>query len=90
MKIGMVTDSLGHLSLDDMLDTAARLGIKGVEFNAANWTSAPHMNLKALLDSPAGQRDLLKSVKSHGLDIIALNANVLFDRYRSNDRRMEA
>ena len=35
MKIGMVTDSLGHLSLDDMLDTAARLGIKGVEFNAA-------------------------------------------------------
>jgi sugar phosphate isomerase/epimerase len=75
MKIGMVTDSLGHLSLDDMLDTAARLGIKGVEFNAANWTSAPHMNLKALLDSPAERRDLLKSVKSRGLDIIALNAN---------------
>jgi sugar phosphate isomerase/epimerase len=75
MKIGMVTDSLGHLSLDDMLDTAARLGIKGVEFNAANWTSAPHMNLKALLDSPAERRDLLKSVKLRGLDIIALNAN---------------
>jgi sugar phosphate isomerase/epimerase len=75
MKIGMVTDSLGHLSFDDMLDTAARLGIKGVEFNAANWTSAPHMNLKALLDSPAERRDLLKSVKSRGLEIIALNAN---------------
>jgi sugar phosphate isomerase/epimerase len=75
MKIGMVTDSLGHLSLDDMLDTAARLGIKGVEFNAANWTSAPHMNLKALLDSPAERRDFLKSVKLRGLDIIALNAN---------------
>jgi sugar phosphate isomerase/epimerase len=30
MKIGMVTDSLSHLSLDDMLDTAARLGIEGV------------------------------------------------------------
>lgn len=36
MKIGMVTDSLGHLGLDQMLDTAAALGIKGVEFNAAN------------------------------------------------------
>ncbi len=33
MKIGMVTDSLGHLSFTEMLDTAARLG---VEFNAAN------------------------------------------------------
>ncbi len=75
MKIGMVTDSLGHLSLDDMLNTAARLGIKGVEFNAANWTSAPHMNVKALLDSPAERRDFLNSVKSRGLDIIALNAN---------------
>ena len=75
MKIGMVTDSLGHLSLDDMLDTAAQLGIKGVEFNAANWTSAPHFNLQALLSSSAERRDFLTSVKSRGLDIIALNAN---------------
>jgi sugar phosphate isomerase/epimerase len=75
MKIGMVTDSLGHLSLDDMLDTAARLDIKGVEFNAANWTSAPHFNVKALLTSSAERRDLLTSVKSRGLEIIALNAN---------------
>jgi sugar phosphate isomerase/epimerase len=75
MKIGMVTDSLGHLSLEDMLDTAARLGIKGVEFNAANWTSAPHFNLQALLSSSAERRDFLTSLKSRGLDIIALNAN---------------
>ena len=75
MKIGMVTDSLGHLSLDDMLDTAARLGIKGVEFNAANWTSAPHLNLKALLNSAAERRDFLTAVKARGLEIIALNAN---------------
>jgi sugar phosphate isomerase/epimerase len=75
MKIGMVTDSLAHLSFDDMLDTAARLGIKGVEFNAANWTSAPHLNLKALLASAAERRGFLTSVKERGLKIIALNAN---------------
>ncbi len=75
MKIGMVTDSLGHLSLDDMLNTASRLGIEGVEFNAANWTSAPHMNLQALLDNPAQQKNFLQSVTSRGLEIIALNAN---------------
>ena len=75
MKIGLVTDSLGHLPRDGMLDTAQRLGIEGVEFNAANWTSAPHMNLKGLLGSAPERRELLTAVKARGLDIIALNAN---------------
>jgi hypothetical protein len=30
MKIGMVSDSLGHLSFYAMLNTAAKLGIQGV------------------------------------------------------------
>ncbi len=75
MKIGMVSDSLGHLSRGEMLDTAARLGIKGVEFNAANWTSAPHLNLDEMLSSSAERKSLLTAVKSRGIDIIALNAN---------------
>ncbi len=75
MKIGMVTDSLGHLSFDDMLDTAAQLGVKGVEFNAANWTSAPHMNVKELLGRADRRRDLMQAVQKRGLEIIALNAN---------------
>jgi sugar phosphate isomerase/epimerase len=75
MKIGMVTDSLGHLSFDDMLDTAAKLGIRGVEFNAANWTSAPHLNLKSLLSDTSARKTFAAAVKQRGLDIIALNAN---------------
>jgi sugar phosphate isomerase/epimerase len=75
MKIGMVTDSLGHLSFDEMLDTAAKFGIKGVEFNAANWTSAPHLNLKSLLSDTSARKTFAAAVKQRGLDIIALNAN---------------
>jgi sugar phosphate isomerase/epimerase len=75
MKIGMVTDSLGHLKFGDMLDTAARLGIQGLEFNAANWTSAPHMHLKALLEGADTRRNFVEAVTSFGLEIIALNAN---------------
>ncbi len=75
MKIGMVTDSLGHLSFDEMLDTAAKLGIQGVEFNAANWTSAPHLNLKSLISDASSRRTFVAAVKQRNLEIIALNAN---------------
>jgi hypothetical protein len=32
MRIGLVTDSLGHLSFDEMLETASGLGIQTLEF----------------------------------------------------------
>ncbi len=75
MKIGMVSDSLGHLTRDEMLDTAARLGIAGIEFNAANWTSAPHFDVLELLSSAGERKNLFTAVKSRGLEISALNAN---------------
>jgi sugar phosphate isomerase/epimerase len=75
MKIGMVSDSLGHLSFEKMLDTAAGLGIEGVEINACNWTSAPHLNLKEVLASDSKQKSYLSAFKQRGLELIALNAN---------------
>ena len=51
MRIGMVTDSLGHLPLDDLLRTAAELGIEMLEFPCGNWSSAPHVKLDAMLES---------------------------------------
>ena len=75
MKIGMVSDSLGHLPFDKMLATAAGLGIEGIEFNAANWTSAPHFNLKAMVSDAGERKKFTAELKSHGLQIVALNAN---------------
>jgi sugar phosphate isomerase/epimerase len=75
MKIGIVSDSLGHLSREAMLDFAAKLGIEGVELNAANWTSAPHLDLKRTLESVDERKNLLAAAKSRGLEIMALNAN---------------
>ena len=43
MKIGMITDSLGELSFDDLLGTAAELGIERLEFAAGNWSRAPRI-----------------------------------------------
>ena len=75
MKIGVVSDSLGHLPFEEMLDTAASLGIEGVEINAANWTAAPHLDLAGVLASAEAQTQFRRAFEARGLELIALNAN---------------
>ncbi|MBN8892805.1 MAG: hypothetical protein BGP12_19275 [Rhodospirillales bacterium 70-18] len=75
MRIGLVTDSLGHLPLDDVLATAAGMGIAMVEFGCGNWSAAPHLDLDGLLADAAARADLLARVAGHGLAISALNCS---------------
>jgi hypothetical protein len=56
MHIGMITDSLGALSFDDLLPTAAELGIEQLEFAGGNWSTAPHLALDPLLTARRGAR----------------------------------
>ena len=75
MKLGFVSDSLGGLSLDNMLDHAQRLGVSGVEVNTCGWSRAPHFDLNAMLGNTAAQTSFLKAFQDRGLEIISLNAN---------------
>jgi len=75
MKIGVVSDSLAKLSLEEMLDKAVELGVSGVEVNAGGWSTAPHFDLDAMLSSAQARRDFQDAFDSRGLEIIALNAS---------------
>ena len=75
MQIGLVTDSLGHLSFDEMLETAAGLGIQTLEFGCGGWSSAPHLNLNALLENETERANFVASIRDHGLEISALNCS---------------
>jgi sugar phosphate isomerase/epimerase len=75
MRIGMVTDSLGHLPLDDLLRTAAELGIEMLEFPCGNWSSAPHVKLDAMLESAQVRAEFLAKLRDHGLALSALNCS---------------
>jgi len=90
MRIGLNTDSLGHLPLDEMLETAADLGVETVELCCGGWSSAPHVNLDLLLEKESERENFLAKIRDHGLEIDALNCsgNQLApgDRGRSNDR----
>ena len=75
MKIGMVSDSLSHLGFEKMLATAAGMGIQGIEFNAANWTSAPHFDLQQLVADAGARKNFSAALKRFDLELVALNAN---------------
>ncbi len=75
MKIGIVSDSLGHLSFEELLDAAVELGVQGVEVNTGNWSSAPHIDLPAMVTDAGARGRFLGSFERRGLELIALNAN---------------
>ena len=75
MRIGLVTDSLGHLSFDELLETAANLGIQALEFGCGGWSSAPHVNLDILLENETERANFVAKIRDHGLEISALNCS---------------
>lgn len=75
MKIGFVSDSLGGLSFDSMLDNAARIGVSGVEVNTGGWSTAPHFDLERMRSSADARRAFQAAFAARGLEIISLNAN---------------
>ncbi|MQX24111.1 TIM barrel protein [Sinorhizobium meliloti] len=75
MKLGFVSDSLGGMTFDGLLDSAARLGVSGVEVNTGGWSTAPHFDLKTMKASADARRAFTRAFETRGLEIIALNAN---------------
>jgi len=75
MKLGFVTDSLGAMSFDEVLDNAVRLGVSGLEVNTGGWSTAPHFDLGAMKSDAGARKRFLNAFADRGLELIALNAN---------------
>jgi len=75
MKLGFVTDSLGGMPFEDLLDNAVRMGVSGLEINTGGWSTAPHFDLPAMKSSAEARKAFKARVEDRGLEIISLNAN---------------
>lgn len=75
MKIGLNTDSVGQLSLEQTLDLAAELGLDYVEFATGNWSSAPHLDLEEMLASKEARDRLQRQLAERNLQISALTCS---------------
>ena len=74
MKLGVTSDSLAYLSFEEMLDTAVKLGLSGVEMNCGANSVGAHVNRAALLESATARAAFNAAIKDRGLELIAFNA----------------
>ncbi|MBN1808887.1 MAG: sugar phosphate isomerase/epimerase [Planctomycetes bacterium] len=75
MKIGVFTVLFSKLSLEEMLDKVASLGLGAVELGTGNYPGSPHLNVKKLLGNLQARTNLLAAIKSRGLVISGLSCH---------------
>jgi sugar phosphate isomerase/epimerase len=75
MKIGLYSDILQDLSLEDALDWTAEQGIQAIEIGTGNFSPARHCNLDALLNDDGARAKFKAAIESRGLILSALNCN---------------
>lgn len=75
MDLSIVTDSMGNLSLEQMLDKVAANGIKFVEMTTGGWSSAPHIKLDELLEYAEKRREFQAALKKRNIELCALNCS---------------
>jgi len=75
MKIGLNTDSVSELSVEQTLDLAAELGLDYVEFATGNWSSAPHLDLDHMLADSQARGRLTAMLAERNLQISALTCS---------------
>lgn len=75
MKLSYVTDSLGHLPFEKMLDVVAEMGINTIEMTTGGWSPAPHLRLDELLESDAKRNEFLNALEKRNIKLCALNCS---------------
>jgi sugar phosphate isomerase/epimerase len=75
MTLALLTDALEHRSFGDTLDWCSTRGIAGVELGVGGYSTAPHLDLDALLADAGARADFEESLASHDIELVALNAS---------------
>jgi len=75
MKLSYVTDSLGHLPFEEMLDVISEMGIDTIEMTTGGWSSAPHLRLDELLESADKRREFSHQLEKRNIALCALNCS---------------
>ncbi len=73
--LSYVTDSLGHLPFEEMLDVITQMGIDTIEMTTGGWSPAPHLKLDELLESDNKRSEFMNNLDKHNIKLCALNCS---------------
>jgi sugar phosphate isomerase/epimerase len=75
MELCLYTDSVPNLTLDEALDLTTKIGATAVEIAAGGQSSAPHMDVFALVSDEGRRRKFVDALASRGLRMGAVNCS---------------
>lgn len=75
MDVGLYTDSLSELPLEQALDIAASAGVRSIEIAVGGQSRAPHLQVDELLASDVRRAEFQAAFASRGLRLAALNCS---------------
>ncbi|MFL5757824.1 MAG: sugar phosphate isomerase/epimerase family protein [Chloroflexota bacterium] len=75
LRLGLYTDSVEFVPLDDALDLAAAIGVHDVEIATGGQSRAPHMDVHGLLADGAKRAKYCRKLADRDLRIAALNCS---------------
>jgi sugar phosphate isomerase/epimerase len=77
VRVGLFTDSLPHLELDELLSWLERElpFVRDLEIGTGGYSPAPHCDLRALLDDESARTRWLDTIRGRGFHVAALNAS---------------
>jgi sugar phosphate isomerase/epimerase len=77
MRVGLFTDGLGHLSLQEVLDwlDAELPSVRDLEIGTGGYSPAPHCDIRTLVSDETERRNWIGLIEQRGFRLTALNAN---------------
>ncbi|WP_181781773.1 sugar phosphate isomerase/epimerase family protein [Pseudonocardia pini] len=75
MELGLYTDSVPALTLDETLDLAVEIGCSAVEIAAGGQSAAPHMDVFSLVSDAKARAEYDARIRDRGLRWAAVNCS---------------
>ncbi|WP_210124388.1 MULTISPECIES: sugar phosphate isomerase/epimerase [unclassified Staphylococcus] len=75
MKLSYYTDSLAHLSLEEVLKIITEKDIYHIELATGGWSPAPHVSLNHLLNDETALDEFKALLSQYNVEIVALNCS---------------